>query len=314
MLIKLGFMLNITNLFSSYFEDRVTNYLWGQQVSPLFLKSDGVPQGDPLSPILSNLYVAIPLCVHFPFSLKNTENTLSFIDDYVLSTISNSLRLNIDRLSLLYRLFYDIIQGCGLTIEPEKTELFNFAACDLSKNTKPIYKNITFSSISLPKKEHNLWTLTDALQIQPKSIWRYLGFFFDSELNFDAHVQKYINKSMSALNAMRMLGNSIEGFTPSKRKLVYTACIWSIASYGSQLWYRKNAKGIKQKTGKLDKVKNTAMRWISRAFLTTPITALEVITAIPPIITQLNIMTTKYALRINKLSPCHPCRRIARTL
>ncbi|KAF8626738.1 hypothetical protein AX15_004715 [Amanita polypyramis BW_CC] len=113
---------------------------------------------------------------------------------------------------------------------------------------------------------------------------------------------------------MRMLGNSIEGFTPSKRKLVYSACIWSIASYGSQLWFRKNSKGVKNKTRKLDKVKNTAMSWISGVFSTTPISALEVITAIPLINVQLNIMTTKYALRINKLSPCHPCRRLARTI
>ncbi|KAF8628121.1 hypothetical protein AX15_004077 [Amanita polypyramis BW_CC] len=112
---------------------------------------------------------------------------------------------------------------------------------------------------------------------------------------------------------MRMLGNSIEGFTPSKRKLVYSSCIWSIASYGSVLWYRKNAKGVKQKANKLDKVKNTAMHWISGAFSTSPISALEVITAIPPIKTQLNITTMKYALRINKLSAIHPCHRLART-
>ncbi|KAF8635294.1 hypothetical protein AX15_000472 [Amanita polypyramis BW_CC] len=126
-------------------------------------------------------------------------------------------------------------------------------------------------------------------------------------MNFDTHIQKYINKSLSALNAFRMLGNSIEGFMPSKRKLVCTSCILSIASYGSLLWYKKNAHGIKQKTRKLDKVKNTAMHWISGTFSTTPIMALEVIIAIPPIKTQLNIMSLKYTLHINKLSAIHPC-------
>ncbi|KAF8622194.1 hypothetical protein AX15_007303 [Amanita polypyramis BW_CC] len=205
MLKKLGFTNNITNLFSSYFNDRVTVYLWGNQESSQFSASDGVPQGDPLSPILSDLYV------------------------------------------------------------------------------------------------------------EPKNIWRYLGFFFDPYLDFNTHIQRYINKAFSALNAMRMLGNSIEGFTPSKRKLAFTACVWSIATYGAVLWYKKNGKGIKQKANKLNKVKNTGMHWISGAFSTTPISALELITYTPLILAQLNITAFKYALRINKLSPIHPCRCLART-
>ncbi|KAF8622533.1 hypothetical protein AX15_006942 [Amanita polypyramis BW_CC] len=172
---------------------------------------------------------------------------------------------------------------------------------------------IEYPSIDLPVKTNNIWT-GNTISITPKPIWRYLGFFFDSELNFDTRVQRYINKSMSALNAMRMLGNSVEGFTPSKRKQVYNACIWTIATYGAPLWYRKNGKGVKDKTSKLDKVKNTAMRWISGVFSTMPITALELITNTAPTLTQLNITIVKYLLRINKLSDIHPCRRLACTI
>ncbi|KAF8624442.1 hypothetical protein AX15_005873 [Amanita polypyramis BW_CC] len=110
-----------------------------------------------------------------------------------------------------------------------------------------------------------------------------------------------------------MLGNSIEGFTPSKRKLVFTACVWSIVTYGSVLWFNKNAKGMKQKMNKLNKVKNMGMRWISGVFSTTPISALELITYTPPIIAQMNIITFKYVLQINKLSAIHPVHRLACT-
>ncbi|KAF8622451.1 hypothetical protein AX15_007003, partial [Amanita polypyramis BW_CC] len=192
--------------------------------------------------------------------------------------------------------------------------MFHFTARNLDINMKPLIKNVSFPPILLPKKNDKFeWIANSHLQITPKPIWQYLGFFFDPELKFDIHVQKYVNKSLSALNAMRMLGNSIEGFTPSKRKLAFTSCIWSIATHGAVLWYRKNGKGVKQKANKLNKVKNTAMRWILGAFSTTPISALEVITAIPPILPQLNIIIFKYVLRINKLSPIHPCHRFART-
>ncbi|KAF8622490.1 hypothetical protein AX15_006973 [Amanita polypyramis BW_CC] len=110
-----------------------------------------------------------------------------------------------------------------------------------------------------------------------------------------------------------MLGNSIEGFTPSKRKITFSSCIWSIATYGTVLWYHKNSKGIKQKANKLNKVKNAGMQWITGAFSTTPITALEVITNTPPILTQLNIIAFKYALRVNKLSAIHPIKHLAHT-
>ncbi|KAF8624922.1 hypothetical protein AX15_005638 [Amanita polypyramis BW_CC] len=105
MLIKLGFAPNITKLFSSYFEERVTIYLWGTQKSPQFNASDGVPQGDPLSPILSDLYVAVPLRVFFPLSPKISNNILSFIDDYVLIMVSISLILNVQKLQTFYRQF-----------------------------------------------------------------------------------------------------------------------------------------------------------------------------------------------------------------
>ncbi|KAF8621217.1 hypothetical protein AX15_007960, partial [Amanita polypyramis BW_CC] len=150
------------------------------------------------------------------------------------------------------------------------------------------------------------WKDDETLQIEPKKIWCYLGFFFDTELDFKVHIQRYINKVFSALNAMRMLGNSIKGFTPSKQKLAFTACVWSIATYRAVLWYRKNAKGIKQKANHLNKVKNMGMRWITGAFSTTPITALEVISYTPPILAQLNIIALKYALCINKLTAIHP--------
>ncbi|KAF8623739.1 hypothetical protein AX15_006223 [Amanita polypyramis BW_CC] len=55
------------------------------------------------------------------------------------------------------------------------------------------------------------------------------------------------------------------------------------------------------------------MCWISGAFSTTPISTLEIITGIPPILPQLNIIAFKYALHINKLATIHPCGHLAHT-
>ncbi|KAF8633787.1 hypothetical protein AX15_001260 [Amanita polypyramis BW_CC] len=269
MLKKQGFDKNIIKNFSNYFDNRKTTYTWNANTSKPFLNPDGVPQGDPLSPILSLAF------------------TILFYYECI---------------SLFHNMFYDIMSAVGLNIEPENSENCHSAARNLALPSKPVYSDILYPDINLPIYANNTWS-NDHFTLSPKKFWRYLVFFFDPRLDFDHHNQLYINKALSTLNALRMLGNSIEGFTPSKRKQTFTACVWSIASYGLPLWYRKNGRGVKNKTKKLAKVLNTGMRWILGAFSTTPIPALELISGLPPLIAQLNIIIFKYAFRITQSIP-----------
>ena len=73
-------------------------YLWNQHFSRDYDVNNGVPQGDPLSPVISVLYVSAMLRLLFPYNEQNHSQCLSYIDDFVLLTASHSLDVNVDRL------------------------------------------------------------------------------------------------------------------------------------------------------------------------------------------------------------------------
>ena len=68
MMCKLGFAPELGQLFSSYYDSRLTKYLWNMFFSKDYDTNNGVPQGDPLSPIISVLYLSLVLKALFPFT------------------------------------------------------------------------------------------------------------------------------------------------------------------------------------------------------------------------------------------------------
>ncbi|KXN91519.1 hypothetical protein AN958_12761 [Leucoagaricus sp. SymC.cos] len=64
-----------------------------------------------------------------------------------------------------------------------------------------------------------------------KTFWRYLGFYFDCQLNFHEHVQFYSTKAISTVCTMGMLGNSLQDLSPKHKCLLYRLCIVPIATY-----------------------------------------------------------------------------------
>ena len=97
-LAKEGFNARICRLFSDYYDDCSTKYLWNQHFSRDYDVNNGVPQGDPLSPVISVIYMSAMLNHLFPFQEQNDTQCLSYIDDFVLLTASPALDTNIDRL------------------------------------------------------------------------------------------------------------------------------------------------------------------------------------------------------------------------
>ena len=71
LLTKLGFNAKITHFLTAFLQDRSTTYSWdGITTDTHFQCSDSVPQGDPLSPVLSALYLSLVIKRLFPWSYK----------------------------------------------------------------------------------------------------------------------------------------------------------------------------------------------------------------------------------------------------
>ena len=101
MLTKLGFLPLLTNLLASYYNKRSTKYLWNVFFSKDYDVQNSIPQGDPLSPIISVLYLSAALKLLFP-SPHLDLTCLSYIDDFVLVTNNISIQDNIFQLEQAY--------------------------------------------------------------------------------------------------------------------------------------------------------------------------------------------------------------------
>ena len=151
----------------------------------------------------------------------------SFVDDELLISQEKSYSLSNSFLLCSYNIISKILIDTGLVMEHNKTEIFHF-----TRAQHPPNPSIDLTSIGGPI-------------INPKPIWRYLGFFFDRKLNFHYHTHFYATKCLSTLSAMKMLGNSSCGILPMQKQLLYRTCILPITLYGFNLWFFKGALIVK---------------------------------------------------------------------
>ena len=137
---KEGLSPILTNLLRSYYADWSTKYRWNAFYSKDYDINNGVPQGDPLSPIISAIYNSALSHLLFPLDPSMQLNCSSYIDDFILIVTSSQLDDNVDRLENAYLALAKALHKIGLQIEPSKTELMHFAAKNIhaKRGRKPI--------------------------------------------------------------------------------------------------------------------------------------------------------------------------------
>ena len=204
---RFGFNRSLINIFNSYFSGRITRYKWDSATSADFKFDIGTPQGDCISPILSAIYLAagLKVAVPLPFPPPNVRS-LFFVDDGLLYCASKKPSQNVHRIERCLDRIQDTLATLGLFVDVEKTDLIHFLGFDLQKPSRKLTPPST-----LPIRMRNLQNGGQVTTIKPKGLVRYLGFFFDSELNWNAHVTFYFNRAFSTIRALRMLGSSIRG-------------------------------------------------------------------------------------------------------
>jgi len=228
---KAGLNTNIVQFFNSYHSNYSTSYSWNSFTFPLFNVNVSIGQGSTLSPILSALYLA-PIIKTFKKRIKNLNkeiptDILLFVDNGLLISQEKSYSLSNSFLLCSYNIISKILIDTGLIMEHNKTKVFHFI-----RAWHPPSPSIDLTSIGGPI-------------INPKPIWRYLGFFFNQKLNFHYHIHFYATKCLSTLSAMKMLGNFSYGILPMQKRLLYRTCILPITLYGFNLWFFKGAPIIK---------------------------------------------------------------------
>jgi len=156
----------------------------------------GVDQGSSLSSILSALYIALVLHIlekHLKI-LKIPVFILSFVNDSLFVAQSKSLTILNSSLFCSYNITSFILERFRLIMEHGKIEVFHFS------RLHSLFNPSLF----------DLFILGGPV-LQPKSIWKYLGFIFDRKLFFYQHIDFDVNKAISIVKCMKILGNSVWG-------------------------------------------------------------------------------------------------------
>ena len=208
MLEKLGFAPSLHRLFRSYYDGCSTRYLWNVFFSKDYNSDNGVPQGDPLSPIIAVLYLSLILKMLFP-GTNGATICLSYIDDFVLLANNVLLRNNISQLEAAFSRLDDALASVGLHFKPNKMELMHFAHKDQSphRGRKPIRFQSLFSSLPAIQLR-SLQGCFSPVIITPSKEWRYLGFYFDPFLSFSSHVSRYANKALILAEIFELWGTA----------------------------------------------------------------------------------------------------------
>ncbi|KAF8670793.1 hypothetical protein AX14_005802 [Amanita brunnescens Koide BX004] len=194
---RFGFNRSLINIFNSYFNGRITRYKWDSATSADFSFDTGTPQGDCISPILSAIYLAagLKIAVPLPFPPPNVRS-LFFVDDGLLYCASKMASQNVQRIERCLDRIQETLATLGLFVDVEKTDLIHFPGFDMSKPSRKLVAPST-----TPIRMRDLQKGGTMAMIKPKGLVRYLGFFFDSELSWNAHVTFYFNRAFSTIPA-----------------------------------------------------------------------------------------------------------------
>lgn len=209
--------------------------------------------------------------------------------------------VNSEKLTAIFELLTRYLIRLGLGLEADKTELMYFR-----NSQKPWREWVGDDPLGPPVK---LYPLSQPeILIWPKKVIRYLGFYLDPKLSFREHVRYYATKACSTTNSMHMLGNSVRGMSPRDKRRLYIANVIPVMCYGAQLWYHPKWKGKKYVADELQKAQSRAARWITGAFKTTPIGALDMMAGLLPIKAQVDRFMHKSFLHIHTLHREHTLR------
>jgi hypothetical protein len=217
---------------------------------------------------------------------KISRTTMAmYIDDGNIWVLSTPLNTNIQIPQVAYKAISKQLAKSGLSIDTNKCELIHFTRRRCDTNVEP--------SIKIP----NTQGTTNMTTILPSPHIKWLGITFNSKLNFHEHVRRTASKAENALRGLYMLGNMLKGLSAHHFRLLYTQTIQPIINYAAPTW----AAGTKTQIKPLIKIQNRVLRLICAAFRTSPIYALEIEAAIPPLDIHLETIKQNAAIRLSKI-------------
>jgi len=233
---------------------------------PEVVLNHGTPQGSPLSPILSAIYILPLLQLTEAWRFKSL---LTYVNDGAIVATGASHGSIIQKCADGFFTIVDWLLRNGLRLDPDKTEFIAFQP----RRANPERVGALRPSIDLRIPGGG------TLQVCRSSLVRYLGIFIDDKFNWEPHVKIMAARAQSSFQGL-LLGNSVWGIDFHNWHIVFHAIILPILLYGLPVWSFCAPKSLLRI---LQVAQNVAVRKISGTFCTTPIEPLHNMLAIRPL-------------------------------
>ena len=246
------------NVVRSFMTHRTTLDIPGHEAAPR-LRTAGIPQGSPLSPVLFLLFSGDLLdAAHDP---AHGVAATGFVDDVICVAVGRSPLANVRRLGAAHQACEQWASGNGAVLAPEKYELMHFT-----------------------RKRNQAQTplrIGDTVLL-PSPRLRFLGVWFDPTLRWDVHRREVEGKLKTQTLTLTRLTASTWGASFAQARHLYTVAIRPAITYGHIAW--DTPGGSRRPIARaLDKCQSRCLRTVCGSFRSTPLKTLQAETSTPPL-------------------------------
>ena len=246
---NIGIINHNLEWFRNYLSERSQFVSVNNASSSLLNILSGVPQGSILGPLLFLIYINdLPLCSNFL--------TLLFADDTTLLLSNANIHELIIQVNLELQKISNFFRYNKLALHPLKTYFMVFSNNIAIKEMNiQIYINSNNAEENLPCNVHQV---TRIKQEDDTPAVRFLGVYFDPNLNFSHHIKLITAKISKALFILRSSKNFL---TVKAKKAVYYSLIHCNLIYCMPIWSCTSQANLKP----LIKLQKAAIRIITNA-------------------------------------------------